>query len=169
MNNLCHCLSGETYTKCCAPLHLGNDIAHSPEQLMRSRYCAFVISDINYVYITHSPNTRNDITINAIEKWNEQCEWIGLDIRHYDNEKGTVEFVAWYKENNQLSFHHEISTFHQHIIDDQLNKRLGLTSPKKQAWYYLSATYPTNVINMPQRNDLCICGSKKKYKKCCGA
>lgn len=27
---------------------------------------------------------------------------------------------------------------------------------------------PKQVIKKPGRNDLCICGSGKKYKKCCG-
>jgi len=168
MNHLCHCLSGDIYTKCCEPLHLGNDIAQSPEQLMRSRYCAFVISDINYIYITHSPSTRSEITRESIKQWNGQCEWLGLDIRNYDNNKGIVEFVAWYKNNGQLSFHHEISNFHQDEIDEQFNQLIKSTSSNKQVWYYLNATYPNNVIKLPQRNDLCICKSKKKYKKCCG-
>jgi len=169
MDNLCHCLSGEVYLKCCAPLHLGNDIAQSPEQLMRSRYCAFVLSDYDYIYLTHSPKTRHNITFDDIKQWSEQCEWLGLDIRHYDNNKGIVEFVAWYKSNNQLNFHHETSTFHQQTTDEKLNERLKEPLQKKQAWYYLDATYPSNIISMPKRNDLCICKSRKKYKKCCGS
>ena len=167
MNNPCPCKSGHTYKQCCSSLHLGNEIAQSVEQLMRSRYCAFTKNDNEYVYITHSPTSRENISLDAITQWNKQCEWLGLDIRHVDKHSHVVEFVAWYKQDGKLSFHHEVSQFKQQKIDTALMHRLtDIDEPS--AWYYLDATYPENVIKMPQRNDNCICGSKKKYKKCCG-
>jgi len=167
MNNACPCLSAKPYHQCCLPLHLGHDKADSPEQLMRSRYCAFVKNDLDYVYITHSPITRHNITLDSIKEWSQQCQWLSLDIRQVDTENDSIEFVAWYKHKGQLKFHHEVSRFHQNIIDPLLSSRL---EPIKQtnAWYYLDAKYPENIIKMPNRNDLCICKSMKKFKKCCG-
>lgn len=166
MNNSCPCLSGKTYQECCAPLHLGHAVANSAQQLMQSRYCAFVKNDDEYIFITHSPKTRNNISIADIKKWNAQCQWLGLEIRSTSTCNTFVEFVAWYKHNNKLNFHHEISQFEQQVIDTELSHRLD-TITEKKAWYYLEAQYPKNLVKMPQRNDICICGSNKKYKKCC--
>ena len=41
----CPCGAGASYLTCCAPLHLGQRAAASPEQLMRSRYSAFARRD----------------------------------------------------------------------------------------------------------------------------
>jgi len=32
----------------------------------------------------------------------------------------------------------------------------------------LNKPKPTTFVKQPQRNDPCVCGSGKKYKKCCG-
>lgn len=169
MTNTCPCLSGINYHQCCNPLHLGQRIAVSPEELMRSRYCAFVKADAQYIFATHSPSTRSTISIDSIEQWNQQCQWLGLTIKTISRQKiyGFVEFVAWYKQNNQLAFHHEISRFKQQPIDSVLATRLSKLH-NEESWYFLDATYPDNVVKLPQRNDQCICGSKNKFKKCCG-
>jgi len=169
MDNDCPCLSGISYQTCCAPLHLGTIKATSPKQLMCSRYSAFVKNDVEYIFATHSPETRHEISIESIHQWNQKCQWLGLEIRTTNLEKdyGYVEFVAWYKQDNQLTFHHEISRFEQKNIDSVLSARLN--SPHQdRAWYFLDASYPENVVKLPQRNDCCICGSQKKFKKCCG-
>ncbi|MGL5046562.1 MAG: YchJ family protein, partial [Shewanella sp.] len=56
----CPCGSRISYQKCCAPLHIhvdsGEVIARTPEQLMRSRYCAFVLKNFDYILKTHHPD-----------------------------------------------------------------------------------------------------------------
>jgi uncharacterized protein len=40
----------------------------------------------------------------------------------------------------------------------------------RQLWHSLGPrTAPVNKTATPGRNDVCTCGSGKKYKKCCGA
>jgi len=169
MMNTCPCVSAANYQGCCSPLHLGVCKATSPEQLMRSRYSAFVKDDIEYIYATHSPSTRHEISIESISQWNQQCQWLGLDIKstREQDDIGYVEFIAWYKQNNQLMFHHEISRFEKREIDDVFLKRLN-TQQDNKAWYFIDATYPENKVKLPLRNDSCVCGSNKKFKKCCG-
>ena len=48
----CPCHSGNPYGSCCEPLHLRAVIAPSPERLMRSRYSAFALKLIPYLYET---------------------------------------------------------------------------------------------------------------------
>ena len=40
--DLCPCGSGELYEKCCGVYHSGAAVPETPEQLMRSRYSAYV-------------------------------------------------------------------------------------------------------------------------------
>ncbi|KKL28906.1 hypothetical protein LCGC14_2370490, partial [marine sediment metagenome] len=52
----CPCCSNQTYQKCCQKLHNGDLTAASAEQLMRSRYSAFVVGDIGYLIKTLHPD-----------------------------------------------------------------------------------------------------------------
>lgn len=164
----CPCKSGFDYKHCCEPFHLGHSLPPQAQLLMRSRYCAFVVNDCHYIFATHSKITRHHVSQQSITQWNEQCQWLGLDIiRDYkEGDDHIVEFVAWFKQDNLLKNHHEISRFSLQTVDDELDNRI--TSQSKEAWYYVDATYPTQSINMPSRNDMCVCKSGKKYKKCCG-
>ncbi len=170
----CPCGSSRGYTDCCKPLHAGTITAQSPEQLMRSRYCAFVKGETAYIYLTHSPSTRDNISVDSIEQWNAQCHWCGLHIVTCtaDESANRVEFIAWYKEDNQLKYHHELSQFKLEPLDSEFQTRLNQIAPEQtnlpaQVWYYYDASYPDKSIALPKRNDPCICHSGKKYKKCC--
>ena len=43
----CPCGSGTTYDACCGRLHRGAEQAATPEELMRSRYAAYVVGAPN--------------------------------------------------------------------------------------------------------------------------
>lgn len=47
----CPC-GGGAYASCCGPLHAGDAVAQTPEQLMRSRYSAYAVQDAAYLYRT---------------------------------------------------------------------------------------------------------------------
>ena len=48
----CPC-GGGIYRSCCGPLHRGEQRAETAEQLMRSRYSAFVKGELEYLLATH--------------------------------------------------------------------------------------------------------------------
>ncbi len=81
------------------------------EHLMRSRYTAFVLRDINWLRATWHPATRpTDLTLDE----ELAPQWLGLQIRHFatqDTDHATVEFVARYKLNGRAHRLHEISRF----------------------------------------------------------
>lgn len=54
----CPCLSRLPYDECCGTLHRGDDLAPTAEQLMRSRFSAFAVSDADYLLATRHPSTR---------------------------------------------------------------------------------------------------------------
>ncbi|MEZ4450342.1 MAG: YchJ family metal-binding protein [Nannocystaceae bacterium] len=53
-NAPCPCGSGIKFKRCCLPLHLGAAAA-TPEALMRSRYAAYAVGDLDYVISTTDP------------------------------------------------------------------------------------------------------------------
>ena len=56
----CPCGSDEPFGRCCLPLHLGERQAETAEQLMRARYSAYAVDDLDYVWRTWHPRTRPD-------------------------------------------------------------------------------------------------------------
>ncbi len=109
MTSPCPCGQGQDYSVCCAPLHRGNAWAGTPEQLMRSRYSAYVLGLTEYLRDSWAPETcPPDLAPDP------QCKWLGLDIRAHalsDADHGTVEFVARYKINGRAFRLHETSRF----------------------------------------------------------
>ena len=55
---LCPCGSDEPFGRCCLPLHLGERQAETAEQLMRARYSAYAVDNLDYVWRTWHPRTR---------------------------------------------------------------------------------------------------------------
>jgi SEC-C motif-containing protein len=107
----CPCDSGKEYRHCCGPLLSGEQPAGTAEQLMRSRYTAFVLADEKYLRKTWHPQT----CPSRIEV-NDGSRWLGLKIRSIDrggvhDDEGTVEFVARYKVAGRGHRLHEASRF----------------------------------------------------------
>jgi len=153
LSELCPCSSGLDYSACCMPFLRGDFHAPTPATLMRSRYSAYVKHDADYLISTWHPDCNAEQWREAITQNFSQTEWLGLAVRDSSitpaGDQGYVEFVARYrdKDADQPRLLHENSRFLQ----------IG------QRWYYVDGKQPVT-----GRNDLCLCGSTKKYKKCCG-
>ena len=50
----CPCNPSKLYDNCCQKVHLNIDSVTSPEILMRSRYSAFVMANIEYLQKSHN-------------------------------------------------------------------------------------------------------------------
>jgi len=156
MNQLCFCLSGDSFENCCQPFINNSVKPLSAEMLMRSRYSAFCSNNVDYLIDTLSPEKRepNDETI--IQKTIDNTKWLGLKIVRSlkglaQDDTGVVEFIAFYQtDKNQVGQLHESSRFIK----------------KDAQWLYLDGDQLPPV--KLSRNDLCFCGSNKKYKKCHG-
>jgi len=154
-NQACPCGSGKTFTECCEPVHQASTHAATAEQLMRSRYSAFVVDNLDYLLQSWHPSTR-PVSINPNEPglcW-QQLEIISTHGGQTNDEQGEVEFIAHYMLNGQAQQLHERSRFVR--VDKQ--------------WTYLDGYSPalsSNPGKKPGRNTPCHCGSGKKYKHCC--
>ena len=158
----CHCDSSTPYSECCGAIHDGTRVAETAEQLMRSRYCAYVEGKIEYLWGTLHPKAREGHDPDSARDWAENSKWLGLEVLGKegglaDDNVGTVEFVARYERDDAVHEHHELAHFRRH--EGQWVFEHGkVIGPK-----------PT-VREAPKigRNDPCSCGSGKKFKKCCG-
>ncbi|MEO5341753.1 MAG: YchJ family protein [Gammaproteobacteria bacterium SHHR-1] len=158
----CPCGSGAAFDLCCGPLIRGERVAPTAEALMRSRYSAYTLADIDYLTQSLHPDSRDDHDPIAARRWAEQSQWLGLELVSVvqggeGDERGEVEFIARYRDKNGLRRHHEIGHFVRHAGN----------------WHYLEASMPQ--AGSPERgaakvgrNQPCPCGSGKKFKKCCG-
>ncbi len=157
----CPCGSALSYLECCRPLITGERHAGTAEQLMRSRYSAYVMKEIGYLRDSLHPDQRSDFNEKTTRAWAEGAEWHQLEILNTsgggpDDSEGTVEFIATFSDEGAKREHHEISSFRN--VEGRWYLMHGEVLPPKQV-----------VRPAPKtgRNDPCPCGSGKKYKKCC--
>jgi len=151
-NQACPCKSGQNYEQCCAVFHQRQQKPATCEQLMRSRYSAFILQLGEYLFSTYHPDFRADLTVAQLSE--KSLDWKNLQIVDTESlqKTGFVEFKAWYLNDGEFAYHHERSNFVKQ--DEQ--------------WLYCDGTfYPEEKSGKIARNDPCPCGSGKKFKKCC--
>jgi SEC-C motif-containing protein len=112
----CPCGSGKRIQECCGKWIAGRKKVPTVEKLMRSRYTAYVLEDVDYLVETTLPAARERNLADDIRHWMKQVEWQKLHILQVENggrsdTDGTVEFVAEFIGPNGSDRHHEISQF----------------------------------------------------------
>ncbi|MCO7223108.1 YchJ family protein [Pleionea sp. CnH1-48] len=161
MNTLCPCGSEAQFKDCCEPFILKTAIPQTTEQLMRSRYSAFVTVEPEYLLETHHPEHHNGLTVQSLEESARNTQWIKLKVVDSEGgeqeQQGYVEFKAWLLEAGKKFVHHEKSYFEK--IDGRWHYTRG---------DFLGGSTNSAIKVKAGRNDPCPCGSGKKYKKCCG-
>jgi len=156
----CSCGSGVPYQECCQPFHSGDKYPPTAEHLMRSRYSAFVNTDITYLLHTRHSSTQSLDNSQLLQQSCQETTWTGLLIHQChqgqrNDTQGTVTFSAHYIENSKPGVLTETSRFVK----------------EEQQWYYLDGEHSTSntpPATMPGRNEVCWCGSRKKFKRCHG-
>lgn len=104
----CPCGSGEAYADCCGALHRGlasgTATAPTAERLMRSRFSAYAVGDVEYLLATWHRATRPaSLQLDPDLEW-RQLEILGATDGGEDDRVGTVEFVATYWDAGQRQF-----------------------------------------------------------------
>jgi len=148
-SSACPCCSTHSYQACCEVLHKGDLTANNAEQLMRSRYSAFVAGDIAYLIKTLHPDKQQADDEAVLRQTIEQTQWLGLKIIDHKSAENnaTVEFIAFYQDE----------------VVGQLHERSQFIKQNGQWFYVDGEMLPAVKLS---RNDLCFCGSGKKIKKC---
>lgn len=142
----CYCGSKKPFSACCEPFLEGKALPETPEELMRSRYSAYVAGNGAYIVATSVKENRFEEDISLIEEYARSVEWLGLEV--VAAKEKIVEFKAYYKDSEGIKVQHERSNF---VFEEGM-------------WLYKNGKIFNSKI---ERNDPCPCGSGKKYKKCC--
>ncbi|ROV59531.1 hypothetical protein EGH82_13315 [Vibrio ponticus] len=160
----CPCGNAAPYESCCQPIHQQHANAIVPEQLMRARYSAHNLGLVDFVINTYHSSCHAEQQREAIAD-SVNSEWVALEVLDSSSgshdDEGFVTFKAFFNEEGKQYCLEERSRF---IREDGL-------------WFYIDGEYPQ--VEDPRlsqsvqslkigRNDPCICGSGKKFKKCCG-
>jgi SEC-C motif-containing protein len=112
----CPCGTGLGFGECCGRFLSGDATAPTAQQLMRSRYTAFVVGDVAYLLATWHPSTRP-----AHLELDPGIAWRSLEIVRSErggplDREGTVEFAARYRADGERGVLHETSRF---VRDDR--------------------------------------------------
>lgn len=142
----CICGSNKTYDECCGAIIGAQRKASTPEELMRSRYSAYVRGDGRYLVLSTTKDNQHVEDARIIEEFSKSVEWLKLDI--LDVNDTHVEFKAYYREGSDIKVLHEKSNF---ILEEGI-------------WLYADGELYNSKV---ERNESCPCGSGKKFKKCC--
>jgi SEC-C motif-containing protein len=132
----CPC-GGAAFETCCARFLSGAAVPATAEELMRSRYTAYVRRDAAYLYATWHPSTRPD---EPLVEADEKLQWLGLEVKSalrlrqrkatLDPQDDLVEFVARFRSQGRGHRLHEISRFRREPDGAELR------------WFYVDGTFP---------------------------
>ena len=107
----CPCGTGTAYDACCGRLHRGAAQARTAEELMRSRYSAYAVGDLDHVFRTWHPRTRpEDLALAPAPTWTG-LEIVDVVAGGVDDDEGAVEFLARFRTGDTESALHERSRF----------------------------------------------------------
>ncbi|MCB9481696.1 MAG: YchJ family protein [Desulfobacteraceae bacterium] len=159
----CSCGSGLDYSQCCEPYIKGNVQPETCEALLRARYTAYTMGELDYIYETIHPEQKEQHDSKATKKWADESTWLSFEIigikkGQKEDDEGFIEFKVRYRQKLQNITHHEMAYF---------KKNEGM-------WYFFDGepVSPETYVREDKkigRNEPCPCGSGKKYKKCCMA
>lgn len=157
----CPCGTGKELADCCGPVLAGAP-ARTAETLMRSRYTAYVLGNIDYLHKTVGGEAALTFDRAYLEQSLPDTQWLGLNILDVEggeqtDTSGAVKFEVAFRQDGRLHRQVERSVFRR--VD--------------HAWRYCSGEMELTSAPQPilkaGRNDPCTCGSGRKFKKCCGA
>ena len=143
---MCICGKSRSYEECCGAIISAKRSAETPEELMRSRYSAYVEANGEYLLQSTVKENRYPQDAALIEEFSNAVEWLKLDVLNAVGDQ--VEFKAYYRDEEGIHVLHEKSNF---VKEDGV-------------WRYKDGELYTTKI---ERNESCPCGSGKKFKKCC--
>jgi SEC-C motif-containing protein len=164
----CPCGTQTSFEHCCAPRLNGTAAAHTAEQLMRSRYTAHVLGDIDYLVRTWHVVDPSEIDREAIRHWALSSDWRGLTVHHTvkggpEDAEGWVEFTAAYVEKPAADGSQLPAT--QTL---KLHREKSYFIHKQGLWLYVEGeSVEEERVQKLGRNSPCPCGSGKKFKRCC--
>lgn len=155
MNDPCPCGSNQPYPTCCGPYINQKRPAPTPEALMRSRYTAYSLADMDYIQRSMKGKPLQHFDAVAGARWASKVIWLDLRIlehRMIDTEHGHVTFLARFIEHQRVHYLQENSEFRR----------------EQGQWFYVDGVLAERPPEKQpvSRHSPCPCGSQKKFKNC---
>ena len=157
----CLCGSGKELADCCGPVIENPAAARTPEELMRARFTAHCQRKYAFLVESTHPNHRDGVSEKEIAQWADNVIWTELEVHSATpgatDDEGLVAFTARFT----------IKDTPQELREDASFVR------EDGRWFYVDGhvhgqePYRRETPRVG-RNEPCLCGSGKKYKKCCG-
>lgn len=127
----CPCGRNRLCSICCGRFLDGGQQPETAEDLMRSRYTAYVLERIDYLRNTLWPRHQPHFNAATTARWAADNHWAGLTVIAAQkggpaDREGTVLFEAKYLAGGQLHIHRENGRFRK----------------KKGRWFYVEAVAP---------------------------
>ncbi|MCC6543875.1 MAG: SEC-C domain-containing protein [Nitrospirae bacterium] len=149
--DLCPCGSNIAYAECCRPLIKAERPALTAEQLMRSRYSAYVKKEMGYIFTSLHPDFRSDYDEKSTRDWAESAEWHAFEILETKkggpaDEVGQVEFIVTFTDDGIKKEHRELSSFRKQD-GIGVTPRNECRSYTKRAGLFNRAKEPYRAIN----------------------
>ena len=151
-SSACYCGKDIPFSACCERIHADITLADTAESLMRARFSAYRIDNLDFIRQSwHSSTCPAQVEPNE-----EGFLRSGLEIVDTSSDSGQaeVEFIASYSLKGNEGKLHERSQF----------------ARENGQWRYLDGKLKKGMpasVNKVGRNEPCPCGSGKKYKRCC--
>jgi SEC-C motif-containing protein len=126
---------------------------------MRSRFTAHALNDVEHLHRTYLPTAHRPY-VAAPDDDAPPLNWTRLVIHSHENgpkpDTAFVDFTAYHRDDSGDHPLHEKSEFLR-VAGQWLYSRTVRQGPA-----------PLKSAPKVGRNDLCPCGSGKKFKQCCG-
>ncbi|MAZ38609.1 MAG: preprotein translocase subunit SecA [Legionellales bacterium] len=113
----CPCGSNKLFTQCCDRYLNQGQHAPTPEALMRSRYTAFTMANVDYIANTMCGKAAENFDTNDTLHFAKSATWNGLIVHKCNQSSQTIGFVQFtaqysdiYAQQHRMS---EISEFHK--------------------------------------------------------
>ncbi|MEW6991723.1 YchJ family protein [Colwelliaceae bacterium 6441] len=161
----CYCGSKKNFEACCQLIINGEQLAKTPEQLMRSRYSAYACKNATYLYQTYANSAKKLQSIAEIEEWATQTLWLKLNIINSD----IVDIKSYSSTTNNQPFPTvEFSALYIHEKTFCELREKSRFIKENQQWRYLDGDIIKHAeLSPPKRNSPCLCDSGLKFKHCC--
>ena len=153
-----HCLCGskQPYQQCCQGYHDGTNVAQRAEDLLRSRFSAFVLGRLDYIRSTTISSKQTENLTRSLQDVKQDTKWLSLKVlerfperdKKSSNQLPQIRYVVFFEKDGQPYQMHELS----HFVYEKDQLRYSHGEFKKD-------------IQLG-RNEPCWCGSEKKLKRC---
>jgi SEC-C motif-containing protein len=114
--SFCPCGKTVSYLACCGRFIVDHQLPETAEELMRSRYTAYTLAEIDYIQATMALVAAEDFDPLSAKTWAKSVKWKRLKVLRHDFDIATpnvayVEFIAHYIHAGRAEQLREYSEF----------------------------------------------------------